>query len=116
MVKKDYIHCKNVFQIIFLIDKTLETVCIEKCAVQSVGDLLDVLEDSMFLDDALTVLEHALEHIGHFPEYKDKSFGEVIRSHRLGWNYFGCLNIIGREQEIDDTMKDLADPKCKGIF
>ncbi|XP_045203752.2 uncharacterized protein LOC123556819 isoform X2 [Mercenaria mercenaria] len=50
------------------------------------------------------------------PEYKEKSFGQIIRDYMIARKRFGCPNIIGREQEIYEAIKRLDSSGYKGLW
>ena len=83
--------------------------------IRSMRDLLNILEKSMFYEDALSVLQHAFEYEDFYTEYEDKSLGQMINDYRVGRRRFSCSNIIGREEEIRAAFGKLVNAESKGV-
>ncbi|XP_045203753.2 uncharacterized protein LOC123556820 [Mercenaria mercenaria] len=103
-------------RVILLMKDKIGKEIMNRSEIENPSDLLNVLENNMLTEEALSTVEHVFNIMDHHPEYSDRSFGQIIRDYMIARKRFGCPNIIGREQEIHDAIKRLDSSRYKGIW
>lgn len=74
---------------------------------KGMGHLFQTLENEMPIDDVLSLFQHVFSIMDTYPEYENRSFGQLIQNYMNTRKHFSCSNIVGRGKEIDVILERL---------